>query len=66
MFLHTEKQDKFYRVVEFDGTVRQVRRDTYWDSGFKSPSEIKLINEIETHFEENAVPSIYLLQMEHI
>ena len=66
MFLHTETNDKFYRVVEMDGTVRQVRRDTYHDTGFKSPVETKLIDEIEAHFEENAVPSIYLLGMEYI
>lgn len=42
-----EIQEKFYKVILEDGTPRIVRRDVYWDSGFKSQEEIDLIAQIE-------------------
>ena len=56
MFQSIETYDKFYKLILLDGTPRIVRRDVYWDSGFKSDEEIILINQIEAQLEEHCIP----------
>jgi len=51
-FTQIEIQEKFYSFVDAAGTKRIVRRDVYWDSGFKSESEIELIKQIESQLEQ--------------
>lgn len=38
---------KYYRVTHPDGFVEIVRRDVYWDTGWKDPIQLKRIAEIE-------------------
>ena len=56
MFKSIETHTKFYKVILLDDTPRIVRRDVYWDSGFKSQSEIDMIAQIEAQL-ENYCPS---------
>jgi len=58
MFLSIETHVKFYKLTLLDGSVRIVRRDVYWDTGFKSQEEIDLINQIETQLENHCIPSM--------
>lgn len=39
--------EKFFVVIRPDGTRTQVRRDVYWDTGFKNPEETDMIKRIE-------------------
>ena len=63
MFKHTETHEMYYCGRTADNTYVQVRRDTYWDSGFKSETELLAIAQFETSFEENAIPSLYMLEL---
>ena len=55
MFQSIETHEKFYKLILADGTPRIVRRDVYWDTGYKSPEELELIEQIEAQLaEENA------------
>jgi len=56
MFQSIETHPKFYKLILLDGTPRIVRRDVYWDSGFKSPEELELINQIEAQLENHCIP----------
>ena len=53
MFKSIETYPKYYAVVHLDGTPQTVRRDVYWDSGYKSPIEIKLVEQIEAQLEDH-------------
>ena len=44
--------DKFYSWVDNDGKYCQVRRDIYWDNGYKSPNELALIEQVEAELEK--------------
>lgn len=46
-----ETHDKFYVIIKDDGSRRQVRRDIYWDSGFKDSNENISIDMIEEAIE---------------
>lgn len=56
MFKNIETYPKFYKLILLDGTPRIVRRDVYWDSGFKCEKELALIAQIEAQL-ENYCPS---------
>ena len=63
MFEFITTHTKYYFVRHANGRIPQtIRRDVYWDNGFKSPAELKLIEQVEAQFEENAVPCLYLLE----
>ena len=42
-----ETHDKFYVIINDGGSKQQVRRDIYWDSGWKDPKEIEKVEKIE-------------------
>ena len=42
-----EIHENYYLVTLPDGEKHVVRRDTYWDSGWKCQKQIDIINRIE-------------------
>jgi len=56
MFKSIATYTKFYFIIHQNGIPQTVRRDVYWDSGFKSPKEIKLIEQIEAQLEDGGLP----------
>lgn len=58
MFQSIETHAKFYKIILLDGTPRIVRRDVYWDSGFKAEEEITFINQIESQLENHCIPAM--------
>jgi hypothetical protein len=56
MFKSIETHEKFYKVVYHDGSQRIVRRDVYWDSGFKSQNELDLMDQIHAQLEQHHIP----------
>lgn len=51
MFKSITTFPKYYLVVWHDDRPQVVRRDVYWDNGFKSPAENELIEQIKAQLE---------------
>ena len=58
MFKSITTHEKYYAIVYQDDSRRVVRRDTYYDTGWKSPEEIGLIEQIEAQLEYHCTPNM--------
>ena len=56
MFKTIETYDKYYVIIHLDDTRQVVRRDVYYDNGFKSPKELGLIEQVESQLENGWQP----------
>ena len=58
MFKSIATYVKYYYIIHQNGCPQTVRRDVYWDSEWKDPKELLLIDQIEAQLEDGWQPRI--------
>ena len=48
-----EVNEKFYLLTHEDGFIEIVRRDVYWDSGWKDPLQVATCKIVEAILEDD-------------
>ena len=49
--MHIEVHEKYYLITYTDKSFEVVRRDVYWDNGWKDPRQVQRCKEIEAILE---------------